>query len=663
MIPFDPGADVGRVLGDRYRVVAPIGAGASARVYVADDVVLRRRVAVKVLHEALAQDTAFLRRFRAEAQAAASLSHPNVLGVYDWGQDEVPFLVSEYLAGGSLRSLLDTVGVLSPSQGLLVALETARGLDYAHTQGLVHRDIKPANLLFGSDRRLRIADFGLARALAEAGWTEPTQSVVGTVRYAAPEQARGERLGPASDVYSLALIINEAVSGEPPFVADTTIATLMARAEKRLEPHPALGPIQGIVRRAGALDPGERPTASQLVTELTIAAAGMPRPDPLLLAPPSFDTDPLAADQTQLQASTAQLEQLAVASDQSPLPGSMPGPPPGVAQRDSTPGRGTTPVAAGSDGGGDDTGVDTGFATDGSKARWFALILALLVLGAAVVGGAVLWRQSQPVTHEVPSLVGTSFSEAQTAVADFGWLLETTEVRMEGTVADEVVATDPEAGVELAEGETLRLDVSLGEVLVPVPDLANLTLVEAQAQLDASGLGVGDVEVVDSEDVPEGIVLEVLGDVGVTELEPDTDVDLRVSGGPADRTVPPVPGSRSLGEAEELLRSLRLVPVTAQERQSSDLVPEGGVIVFDPAPGAVLPVDSEVAILISDGPAPRPVPDVLELSVTEASQILENLGFEVAVQGDANFPVFETLPRSGTVEEHGARVVIITTGL
>lgn len=234
---------------------------------------------------------------------------------------------------------------------------------------------------------------------------------------------------------------------------------------------------------------------------------------------------------------------------------------------------------------------------------------------------------------------------------------------MDGTVADEVVATDPEAGVELAEGETLRLDVSLGEVLVPVPDLANLTLVEAQAQLDASGLGLGDVEVADSEDVPEGIVLEVLVDVGVTELEPDSNVDLRVSGGPADRTVPPVPGSRSLGEAEELLRSLRLVPVTAQQRQSSDLVPEGGVIVFNPAPGAVLPVDSEVVIVISDGPAPRPVPDVLELSVTEASQILENLGFVVAVQGDANFPVFETLPRSGTVEEYGARVVIITTGL
>ena len=648
MIPFDPGADVGRVLGDRYRVVAPIGTGASARVYVADDVVLRRRVAVKVLHEALAQDAAFLQRFRAEAQAAASLNHPNVLGVYDWGQDNVPFLVSEYLAGGSLRSLLDAVGVLSPSQGLLVALEVARGLDYAHTQGLVHRDIKPANLLFGSDRRLRIADFGLARALAEAGWTEPTQSVVGTVRYAAPEQARGERLGPASDIYSLALVINEAVSGELPFVADTTIATLMARAENRLEPHPALGPIQGIVRRAGALDPDQRPTASQLVTELTIAANGMPRPDPLLLAPSSFDLDAPAVDQTQLLSSTEQLEQLTVAPSQSPLGG--------VGHRDPTPGRGSAPVSAGGAISDDDE-------TDGSKSRWFALIVALLVLGAAVVGGAVLWRESQPVTHLVPSLVGSDFLEVQAAVADFGWLLETTEVRIDDTVANEVVATDPEAGAELAEGETLRLDVSLGEILVPVPDLVNLTLVEAQAQLVASRLEVGDVEVVDSENVAEGIVLEVLGDVGVTELEPHRNVDLRVSGGPADRTVPPVPQSRSPQETEELLRSMRLVPVTAQDRQHSDSVPEGQVIAFNPGPGAVLPVDSEVVIVISDGPAPRPVPDVLELTVTEATRILEDLGFLVAVQGDAGFPVFETLPRSGEVQEHGARVVIITTGL
>lgn len=648
MIPFDPGTDVGRVLGDRYRVVAPVGVGSSARVYVADDVVLRRRVAVKVLHEALAQDGAFLQRFQAEAQAAASLNHPNVLGVYDWGQDEAPFLVSEYLAGGSLRSVLDAVGVLSPSQGLLVALEAAKGLDYAHTQGLVHRDVKPANLLFGSDRRLRIADFGLARALAEAGWTEPTQSVVGTVRYAAPEQARGERLGPASDIYSLASVINEAVSGELPFVSDTTIATLMARVENRLEPHPALGPIQGIVRRAGALDPSERPTASQLVTELTIAASGMPRPDPLPLPTTSFDPNAPTGDQTQLQSRTQQQEQVVVDPSPSPLPT--------VGLSDSTPGRGSPAVPV-------HGAISDDEDAEGPKSRWFALIFALLVVAAAVVGGAFLWRESQPVTHVVPNLVGIDLSEARAAAAEFGWILETSEVRVEGSVADEVVATDPEAGVDLEEGETLRLDVSLGEPLIAIPDLVNRTLADAQALLVASRLEIGEVEVVDSEDVPQGIVLDVLVDIGVSELEPGEPVDLLVSGGPADRTVPPVPETRDLQEAQQLLQSLRLVPVTAQQRQYSDSVPEGQVVAFDPRPGRTVPVGSPVVIVLSAGPAPRPVPDVLELSVTEATRILQDLGFEVDVQGNENFPVFETLPRSGSVEEFGARVVIITTGL
>ena len=161
-------AEIGRVLGGRYRLVAPIGMGASAQVFLADDVRLRRRVAVKMLHDALADDAEFLRRFAAEARAAAALNHPNVMAVYDWGDDEVAFIVTEYLAGGSLRALLDAGHLLTPSQALTVGLDATRALDYAHRRGFVHRDIKPANLLFGEEQRLRIADFGLARALAEA---------------------------------------------------------------------------------------------------------------------------------------------------------------------------------------------------------------------------------------------------------------------------------------------------------------------------------------------------------------------------------------------------------------------------------------------------------------------------------------------------------------
>src|ERR687897_430653 len=164
---------IGRVLGGRYRLLSPLGSGASAQVYLADDVRLRRRVAVKVLHPPLADDESFLRRFWAEAQATAALSHPHLLAVFDWSDDDTPYLVTEYLSGGSLRALLDAGHRLTPAQALVVGLEAARALDHAHRQGFVHRDIKPANVLFGEDARLRVADFGLARAVAEAGWTEP----------------------------------------------------------------------------------------------------------------------------------------------------------------------------------------------------------------------------------------------------------------------------------------------------------------------------------------------------------------------------------------------------------------------------------------------------------------------------------------------------------
>jgi len=255
---------IGRVLGGRYRLIAPIGAGASAVVYLADDTRLRRRVAVKLLHQGLAEDETFLRRFRAEAQAAAALNHPHILAVYDWGEDaREPFLVSEYLGGGSLRAMLDKGHSLTTSQALLVGLEASRALDYAHKRGFVHRDIKPANLLFGEEGRLRIADFGLARALAEAAWTEPAGVMVGTARYACPEQARGEMVDGKGDVYSLALVLIEAVAGTVPFAADTTIATLMARQDKPVEVPESLGPLRGILARAGHPDPTQRPDAGE----------------------------------------------------------------------------------------------------------------------------------------------------------------------------------------------------------------------------------------------------------------------------------------------------------------------------------------------------------------------------------------------------------------
>ena len=610
-LPLD--GDVGRVLGGRYRLLTPIGAGASARVYLADDITLRRRVAVKVLHAGLADDPQFLRRFRAEAQSAASLNSPHVLGVYDWGHDDVPYLVTEYLGGGSLRSLLEAGHRLSLSQALLVGLEAARGLDYAHGQELVHRDIKPANLLFDEDGRLRIADFGLARAIAEAGWTDEAGSMVGTARYAAPEQARGERVGPAADVFALALSINESVSGEVPFVSDTVVATLMARAETPFEPHPDLGPLIPVLRRAGALDPDDRPSAGELVASLMSAASDLPRPAPLPLVGPSAAVG-AALDPTE----HGTLHIAPVPAPVSPV-------------EETAPAR---------------------------RWPWAVLLAAIVALGAAAAVSA--WQTDAEPLDVVPAVGGQDRPSAIAELAEYGWELEFVDVREEGTVLDEVVRTDPPPGQELAAGETLQLFVSLGEPLVVVPDTIGLTVTDARDRLTASEFVVGDIREVADEAVAAGLVIDAVTPGRAAELEPGAVVDLVVSTGPEDRVIPGIPAGGDPAEAIAQLTDLRLA--ATEVREFDETVPAGQVIRYEPSPGAFVPVGTDVVVYVSDGPAPRAVPAVIGLDVDEATEILEAEGFVVVgVQGSPTLPVLATDPPAGEVHAKGTEIIIATS--
>lgn len=261
------GADrSGRVLADRYRLERLIGRGGAGQVYRARDTSLSRVVAVKLLQPALAGDASFLRRFQAEARAAAQLGHPHVVTVYDWGEDGgEPYLVLEYLGAGSLRDLVAHYGKLDFSAVRTIGSEVGRALAFAHGQGVVHRDIKPANLLLGDDARVRVADFGLARALAEATWTEPVGMLLGTARYASPEQALGQRVDERTDIYSLGLVLLEAATGSLPFSADTPVGTLMARVGRDVEVPSGLGPLGGIVREMLRADPTARPPADAVV--------------------------------------------------------------------------------------------------------------------------------------------------------------------------------------------------------------------------------------------------------------------------------------------------------------------------------------------------------------------------------------------------------------
>ena len=604
---------LGRVLGGRYRLLAPIGTGASAHVFLAEDVSLRRRVAVKVLHAALAHDEAFLRRFRAEAQAAAALSHPNIMAVFDWGEDDDgPYLVLEHLSGGSLRSLLDEGHRLSPSQALGVGLQAARGLDYAHRRGFVHRDIKPANLLFDDEGRLCIADFGLARALAEAAWTEPAGAVVGSARYASPEQARGASLDGKSDVYSLALVLVEAVTGVVPFAADTTIATLMARVDAPLVAPPELGALGPVVERAGVTEPEKRPDAARLGHDLDRAARELPAPDALPLAGSVKDdgTAPRDPDMTALSA-------------------------PALFDQALTPHEVVIPER---------------------RKRW--PLLALLVGLVLAIGAAAAYAvvQSRIPTHAVPNVVSRTEAEARTALRPLHVNVVVRRQFVDSTKAGVVLDQDPSAGAKVKEHGRVRLTVSKGPPLVAVPLLASTDdEATARAKIEQAGLTVGTVQTPYSEDVPKGRVL----DWSPKDRAPKgTPVNLVVSNGPPPRQVPVLAG-KTFDDAKQELEGLQL---HAQRNDVfSDTVQKGQVVSTSPPAGADVPKDAKVTVNVSKGPDVVTVPNVVGKSAVDAEKALNAAGLVVSsVSGPPTGTVFATSPPAGTQVHRGSGVILAT---
>ena len=633
---------LGRVLGGRYRLLAPIGTGASAHVFLAEDVKLRRRVAVKVLHPALADDEAFLRRFRAEAHAAAALNHPNVMAVHDWGEEaDGPFIVCEFLGGGSLRAILDRGTRLTPSQALAVGLEAARALDYANRRGLVHRDVKPANLLFDDEGRLRIADFGLARALAEAAWTEPSGAILGTARYASPEQIRGEPLDGKADVYSLAVVLHEAVTGRVPFSADTTVGTLMGRLERPIPAAPELGPLGPIVARAGRPDAAERLDAVAFGAALQAAANDLPTPEPLPLA------------------GIAALDETLGRAD--PDPTDLGPPPQGAAGADPTGPLVLTPApGAAADA---TVAIDAG-ALRGSREpappaepegrrrrrRWpWVLLVVLLLAGGGIAGGIALARSRVP-THPVPDQLNKPEAEAAAALRALNFKVVSREQYVNGTTQGQVTAQRPRPGEELKEGGTVFLTVSRGPVPVPVPDLTGATRAAATEAVTRAGLTVGDVSDKASEEVASGVVLDWSPKGGMVPT--GSAVALVVSSGPAPRTVPDLRGG-NLDVASTALNGLGLKVARADEY--SDTVPEGEVIGTRPPSGNKVERGSTVTVVVSKGqPA---VPDVKGLTVADATGRLEAVGLKVGnVYGPSGGKVFLTTPGSGNKVKKGSSV-------
>ena len=623
---------LGRVLGGRYQLVAGIGTGASAQVYLADDSTLRRRVAVKVLHPALATDEAFLRRFRAEAQAAAALSHPNVMAVYDWGEDDGPYLVLEHLGGGSLRTLLDGGARLTLSQALVVGLEAARALDAAHRSGFVHRDIKPANLLFGDDGRLRIADFGLARALSEAGWTEPGDGLVGTARYAAPEQAQGGRVDGKADVYALCLVLIEAVTGTVPLTSDEgALQTMTARQTTPVPVPEAMGPLREILERMGAVDPADRPDAAEVGRAFVAAARTLPRPGPLPLGGHAVSQP---------------------ADDITVFPGAEDH----RFQSDDV----TVFHAPDSQ-----TGILPAVAPPAKRRRRWRWVVALFVLAALLGGGgafaAIRLTTPKATLPDVANLpldqAKAQIDAADKAATDVEWKVRTREEFADRIDPGIVLRTDPDGDTKVRDGATITLIVSKGPPPVAVPqNLRGLPLDAARTLLEQAQLTLGTPTEAFDEIVPPGQIISWrFGQIeNPKEAPKGKPIDVVVSKGPAPRVIPDLKG-RTPEEAKTELEQLGLK--TQFKDTFDDDVEKGKVVGTDPAAGQSVAKDATVTIYVSQGPDLVTVPDVSKYStLDQAEAALERAGLHLGeVSGRGTRPASSD-PAAGTKVKRGATV-------
>ena len=587
----------GRVLAGRYRLVAPIGTGAGGRVYLAEDTRLRRRVAVKVLHAALAGDSGFLRRFRAEAQVAASLQHPNIMTVYDWGEEDVPYMVLELLSGGSLRAMLDDGARLSPAQAARVGRDVAAALEYAHARGIVHRDIKPANLLFDEHGTVRVADFGLARALAEASWTEPAGAVLGTARYASPEQALGVPLDARSDLYSLALVLVEAVTGRVPFTTDTTIGTLAARTQRPVLAPPELGPLRAVIERAGRIETSERyPDAATMRAALRDAADALPPPAPLVL--------PGAADSHDPHPTRAHVAPPAPLFDQDAV-----SPPPTGGSAPPGSGRGRLPKAA--------------------RRRFVPWVVGAVIVATLALGAAAL-AQVGAGTVPVPGLVGMTEGAARSAARAVGL---GTEVRGRPASDDPegvVIEQRPDPGEWTGEHARVAIVVSAGPAPVKVPSVESATAEDALVALEKAGLAA-EVRHAFNERVAEGRVTRQSPAAGRL-LAPESKVTIVVSDGHAPVQVPEL-GTLDWDRAKAALAQAHLT--AARVDDFSDDVDAGLVIRSEPAGGGQAPYGSEVVVHVSKGPDLVEVPGVVGMKVDEAYAALQGAGLR------ASLPVYK----------------------
>jgi serine/threonine-protein kinase len=637
---------VGRVLDGRYAVEERLASGGMATVYRALDLRLDRVVAVKVMRAALADDDEFVARFIREAKAAARLSHPNVVAVYDQGADAgVVFLVMEYVAGRTVRALLAERGRLSPAQALHVLQPVLGALAAAHAAGIVHRDVKPENVLLAGDGTVKVADFGLARAVQSATLTGTTGLLIGTAAYLAPEQVERGAADPRSDVYAAGIVLYELLTGRPPYVSDNPLSVAYRHVHDDVPAPSRAVPgipkaVDALVRRATSRDPDRRPRdAGAFLAEVAGVATKLP-PEAVDLT--TRERAPATATTRLGRSGTAVLGR----------PGGT-----SVIGRSAT--KVIHPVAP------PDEPVDPGDSDEPGaprprrRRRWVLATSLLVLCLLAGVGGTAAGRYVTRTRYvPVPDVTGKARAAAAQLLDRAGLRARyTAPVYSESVALGHVVRERPSGRV--AEHGVVDLTLSRGRQPHRVPHVAGDTVADARSALAAAGLTASDaITYVYNETAAKGSVVATPPWAGTVRYAHDT-VRLVVSKGRRPIKVPTLAGHQ-IAAAKHALVAAGLA-VGHVDHQFSDTVPAGVVVSTSPAAGGTLYRGDAVDLVVSKGPELVTVPHLDGKSVGEAKRIVAALGLEVRVDkvlGGVIGRVVAQDPNAGSRVRRGTVVTI-----